>query len=328
MKLELVMTVSDRAKALLKVSDSEYLGTYSMPDLFHLMQDLGKSVGARLGLRVSNAVKNISGQDYQSEDYDLLDQVLLESQAQLEEYTDKRESINQAVHPLNEWDKFTTAEELEKRLNHSYTEIRKLAKQSKINLTLQMGNKIINQIPDIANGVSHWLSWLKAKIEELDLSDQDRTWLEESLFPYVYWQVNQTKRTRKKKDKQLNEYYQRRLSSAKYRFENDPITREMNQVRKEKLVNWTFRKAATFQRASSQVEGRNGYLAFIHHAQKGIPKKRKKVLTVIHNFDIRRADGKTPANRLFKRDFPNLFEFVLDNMDELPKPRQRKRKYA
>jgi len=47
---------------------------------------------------------------------------------------------------------------------------------------------------------------------------------------------------------------------------------------------------------------------------------------IIHNFDIRRADGKTPAQRLFNREFPNLFEFVLDNMNELPKPRKRKMK--
>jgi len=47
------MTVSDRAKALLKVTDADYLATYSMPDLFHFMQDLGKLLGARLGLNVS-----------------------------------------------------------------------------------------------------------------------------------------------------------------------------------------------------------------------------------------------------------------------------------
>jgi hypothetical protein len=34
------MTVSDRASALLKVAKVDYLGTFSMPDLFHFMQDL------------------------------------------------------------------------------------------------------------------------------------------------------------------------------------------------------------------------------------------------------------------------------------------------
>lgn len=318
------MTVSDRAKALLKVTDSAFLATYSMPDLFHFMQDLGKSVGARLGLKVSQAIKNISGISYESEAYDLLEQDLLSKQALLEGYKDKREWINQAVHPFNEWDEFTTAEELEKKLNHSYTEIRKLAEQSEIKLTLQMGAKIINQIPDLANGVAHWVNWLRQKIKELNLSTQENRWMQQKLLPFVYWQMNQTKRTSKKKDKQLNEYYSERLIKAKQRFETDPLTLKMEQNRKEQLVNWAYRKAATFHRASSQVEGRNGYLAFVHHAHKGIPQKRKKVLTIIHNFDIRRADGKTPAQRLFLRDFPNLFEFVLDNVTELPKPRKMK----
>jgi len=91
-------------------------------------------------------------------------------------------------------------------------------------LNLQTANKIINQIPDIANGVAHWIDWLRQKINERDLSCQERKWMEQSLLPFVYWQVNQTKRTRKQKDKQLNEYYKERLKKAKQRFENDDTT--------------------------------------------------------------------------------------------------------
>jgi len=324
--MEVVMTVSDRAKALLKVTEEDYLATFSMPDLFHFMQDLGKSIGAQLGLQLSQAKKKRSGKTCQSEDYDLLDKDLLEKQALLEAYIDQRESINKQVHPFDEKDDFTTSQQLQTKLNHSYTKIRKLAKQAQINLNLQTGNKIINQIPDIANGVAHWVSWLRQKTQELDLSCQEKKWMNQCLLPFVYWQVNQTKRTRKQKDKQLNQYYKERLTKAKQRFESDVGTISMEQNRKEQLVNWAYKKVATFHRASSRVEGRNGYLAFVHHANKGIPKKRKKVLTIIHNYDTGRADGKTPAQRLFNRDFPNLFDFVLDNIGELPKPRRGKSK--
>ncbi len=52
---------------------------------------------------------------------------------------------------------------------------------------------------------------------------------------------------------------------------------------------------AKFQRASSAVEGRNGFLSQMHHNGRGISGRRLKVLTVIHNFVIRRPDGTTAA---------------------------------
>jgi len=41
-----------------------------------------------------------------------------------------------------------------------------------------------------------------------------------------------------------------------------------------------------FHRASSAVEGRNGYLSFRHHVARGFQVKHLQVLTVIHNFDV------------------------------------------
>lgn len=83
---------------------------------------------------------------------------------------------------------------------------------------------------------------------------------------------------------------------------------------------------ASFQRSSSQVEGRNGYLAFVHKANRGIPLQRLQVLTVVHNFDIRRYDGTTPAERLFGQRFSDPFEFVLQNVTGFPEPRKARNK--
>ena len=96
--------------------------------------------------------------------------------------------------------------------------------------------------------------------------------------------------------------------------------------RQEVLFEMAYQMANSFQRSSSQVEGRNGYLAFIHHSQKGIPEQKRKALTVIHNFDTKREDGSTPAQRLFKREFPDLFEFLCSNVTGFKEPRKRKNK--
>ena len=80
-----------------------------------------------------------------------------------------------------------------------------------------------------------------------------------------------------------------------------------------------------FHRASSAVEGRNGYLSQRHHLQRGFWKNHLPVLTVIHNFDLKRTDGTTAAQRLFARKFPNLFAWVMEQMGELPRPRVSKK---
>ena len=85
------------------------------------------------------------------------------------------------------------------------------------------------------------------------------------------------------------------------------------------------RPGHAFQRASSAVEGRNGALSQLHHNQRGLPKRRYKVWTVLHNFDCRAPDGTTPAARFFRREFPDLFETVLSHIEALPQPRGRKR---
>ena len=81
--------------------------------------------------------------------------------------------------------------------------------------------------------------------------------------------------------------------------------------------------ARAFQRASSAVEGRNGYLSQMQHNPRGLPTRRYQGWTVLHNVDCCAADGTTPAVRFFRREFPDLFESVLSQINELPLPRQR-----
>lgn len=325
--VEVVLTVSDRAKALIQLAGKEYLQSCSLPDLFHFMQDLGKSIGSKLARKQSQIQKKISVTDTQSATYKLLQQELLIQQERLSSYTTTRETINKTVHPFDENDELINAPQLEKKLQHSFTKMRQIAQQAAIDLPFKKGEKILRQIPDIAKGVAHWATWLEQQVEQLSASTIEKSLLK-NLLPYAYWQVHRTKKTSKKKDRNLNIYYQQRVEQAGRRFEKVLAQHPIDEQRKEWLVNWAFKRVATFHRASSQVEGRNGYLAFIHHAHKGMTEQRRKILTVVHNFDIRRADHKTPAQRLFDRQFPDLFEFILENMGDMPKPRARKSKFS
>jgi len=72
------------------------------------------------------------------------------------------------------------------------------------------------------------------------------------------------------------------------------------------------------KRTSSAIEGRNGYLSSIHQARRGFSAESLAALTIIHNFDLRRADGSTAAECLFEQSFPSLFDWLVTNIDELP----------
>jgi hypothetical protein len=62
-----------------------------------------------------------------------------------------------------------------------------------------------------------------------------------------------------------------------------PITRQLVPAVLAGWTTWASEHAKAFQRASSAVAGRNGYLSQMHHHHRGLPKSRYKVWTVLHN---------------------------------------------
>lgn len=64
----------------------------------------------------------------------------------------------------------------------------------------------------------------------------------------------------------------------------------------------------------------------VHHNRRGLSPQRLKVSTVIHNFFLKRDDGTTAAERLFGQPFPDLFEYLVENMGELPQPRKSRKR--
>jgi Family of unknown function (DUF6399) len=100
------------------------------------------------------------------------------------------------------------------------------------------------------------------------------------------------------------------------------MTQVLSSSEQQHWTSWAIWMCSKFQRTSSAVEGRNGYLSGLHHSNRGLTEQTLKVLTIIHNFDIKRDDGSTAAQRLFGRPFPDLFEWVVPQMRDLPHPRR------
>jgi len=87
------------------------------------------------------------------------------------------------------------------------------------------------------------------------------------------------------------------------------------------------RLATVFQRSSSNVEGRNGYLSLRSHQLRGLDLPRKReCFTTMHNFFLTRPDGTTAAERFFGQQPRSMFAAILDAVELAPAPLSPPRK--
>lgn len=76
-----------------------------------------------------------------------------------------------------------------------------------------------------------------------------------------------------------------------------------------------------WQRSTSSIEGRNGYLSQRHHDLRGLSEKKLACLTHLHNFYARRSDGTTAARRFFGVPHLDLARKTITSMGDLKRPR-------
>lgn len=318
--------VSDRAKALVKLGDSDYLNVFSMPDLFHFVQEINKAVGLKVGKQLERSKKAL---DKASEELKATSQEAFEELQQVyQSYRQQLEQINKIVNPFNEQDDWTSTAAVEKALTHCFTSIGKIAHELGLTIDIAKASKILHQIPTIAQGVGNWISLTKADLDSLQAAGKitvaEKEWLTKYAIPYCYWQIQLGRTQAKARNRDLRAYYRQRTDKAEQGLKEADLTSSMSYERLEELLAMAHQMAISFQRASSQTEGRNGYLAFVNHSHRGMPQQRLQVLSVVHNYDIRRVDGTTPAQRLFQRPFPDLFEFLCQNVTGFKEPRRGK----
>jgi hypothetical protein len=291
---------SDRASALVKLGKEEYLGVPSMPDLFHFAQDIGKAAGCQIARKKARLQKS-QGKEEE----------LAKAGASQQAYRRHIEQINKTVHPFDSSDGLRPEGQVEKGLLQCFTKIASIATGLGLEIAGSRTTKILGQITDIAAAVQAWQGRIQKGLREWAEAEAvpalHRQWVEKCALPYAYWQLHLNKVQGKARDKELRAYYRQRAAAAQNRYEQHSLTAQLDEKARQRYLEKAFGMAATFQRSSSQVEGRNGYLAFVH------------------NFDIRRGDGTTPAQRLFSKEFPDLFEFLCQNVTGFAEPRKRKR---
>lgn len=323
--------VSDGAKALVKLALSG-LGCPSLPDVFHLLYALSKSMGSAIArqrvqlqnqqqallakLQTVSSPENIAGVEAQRTTVQDQQQRL---ETDYQGYQHSLHALSQAIHPFH----LDTGEsqlglELPLRLQAHLSTLERLSQRYAPTQSQAALQRWPRQMPALSAALHAWWQWvlqaLSTQTDDPDLQD----WVLTVLLPWVYWH-QQTQKTRQP---HLKQGYQRATQQAQGRFLAAPCTQNLSDAQQQKWIDWAIWMCAKFQRTSSAVEGRNGYLSALHHANRGFTAQTLKVLTIIHNFDLKRDDGNSAAQRLFAKPFPDLFEFVVLNMGELPRPRQ------
>jgi hypothetical protein len=329
--------VSERAKALIKLAETG-LGCLSIPDVFHLIHDLAKSYGLALFSRLRQAQQALTQAQmyyakYQASQPDgpAVQQAhaLVEaSAAEVQRWQGVRsayrhhlDNLSLILHPWRLSDvKRQTSQDVERQLHAEVAALETLLATQGLPVKKHALDKVRKQLTGVAVLVDFWWQEVWHDVpSQVSLTPQWRCWIAELLLPLMYWQAQLSRTRCRRRKASLLEAFQ----TVEAAFERHPITQYLAPEVLADWQVWAGEHAKAFQRASSAVEGRHGTLSQMHHNQRGLPKRRYKVWTVLHNFDCRASDGTTPASRFFRREFPDLFETVLSTIADVPRPRQR-----
>lgn len=324
--------ISDRGKALVKLATSG-LGCWAGADLFHAQYDISKWLGCALHGKLNRARQQRqeaaaelaaiekkplgAGVDEQKHQ-------LAQAQAQLETieaaaqaYHEAQRAVSAVVHAFSAADNTAqTSAQVTQHMEEQAQRFAQIAEAQSVSDPKDTVGKFRRQIADVASSVDAWWLWTTESLNR-SISTADRDWLLHIWLPVVYWQHQ----LHKTQNPEMKPVYTLALHNDQAACLTHPVTRTLSQHDWEHWLSWAEWATHNFHRASSAVEGRNGCLAQCYHNGRGLTHRRLAALTTIHNYDTRRRDGSTPAERLYGERFPNLFEWLLEQMEALPLPR-------
>jgi Family of unknown function (DUF6399)/IclR helix-turn-helix domain len=339
---EVLYMVSDRAKALIKLAQKG-LGCPSIPDVFHLGHDLAKRSSLAIFGRLRQAKRELEqakqGLEKLQKNIQTDSAQVAQAQARVAAWAtsvhhwqevgrawrQRLSNVSRILHPWRLADsRRQTSQEVEEQLRAELKAIETLLATNGLPMKQDTLGKVQKQLAGVSALIDVWWQTVRQDLTQLAMTPRWTQWAEDGLLPLMYWH-EQLRRTRCPGQKAQIALV---LQTVEEAFERHPCTRTLTPELLADWKAWAAEHARAFQRASSAVEGRNGYLSQMQHNHRGLPTRRYQVWTVLHNFDCRATDGTTPASRFFRRSFPDLFESVLSQIDELPMARQRRQAIA
>lgn len=327
--------ISDRGKSLVKLAMSGF-GCWAGADIFHAQYDISKWLGRALYGKLGQASKQLKDAEEKLASLEdqkaALDQVAEQKQRvqqcaeernaieQVREaYSQVQQAVSAAVHTFSVDDNTPqTSEQVANRLAEQARGFKQIAAEQSVQDQKGALGKFQRQIEDVASNVDAWWLWTKESLSEKSIGREIRHWLLFTLLPVMYWYLQ----LQKTQNPEMKKVYEATLRKAQAAYVALPPPLTLSKKDLEHWQDWAEWASANFQRASSAVEGRNGCLSQSYHNGRGLTSRRLRALTAIHNYDTRRRDGSTPAQRLYGEQLPDMFEWLIGQMGPLPLPRK------
>ena len=353
MKLKVIQSTSDEGKGILRHT-REHLGAHHSPDLFHVQHELVKGTSVALRHRKKQAQKEVEEAkkeldrrqeakgtylankhgpgrppDFDKQIRGAQGQVSEAEQA-LEMAEHHQDAAKEAIrgiaedyHPYDlETGKEKTAEDVATSLNRRFSEIESIAMAANLpENSIRRIEKAKRVLGSMVATIAFFYVLVRAKVEALGLTPLQERAMYQHLIPSIYISCVSRKITNNERRKDLRQCSEKLLTPLL--LPNGPFG-DCTREKKALIEDVATECAHLFQRSSSCVEGRNGYLSLRHHGLHRISDRKLAALTTVHNFFIRDNQGRTPAERFFGAKPKDLFQYLLDRVDLPGRPAKKR----
>jgi hypothetical protein len=346
-----IQSTSDEAPGLLAYVE-QHLRAHHSPDLFHVQQELSKAVTAPLAVKQRAAVKavaqaeetlkrvherlaNANGEPAKrgpgrppktTPGLEQATQDVASAQHEHQRLTEQRALVTQSIRGLSHAYHFVDLERGVRRngkliagdIQQHIDTIRIIAQQEDLSETyLERIEKAERVVPKMQATIEFVSGYVRQQVRQLDLAQPESYAMHAHLIPSYYLERVAATRT-------VTQGEPLRALAERLRtplFEPGGALSHLTLAEQSQLKAEATKLADVFQRSSSNVEGRNGYLSLRNHQLRGLDRPRKReCLTAVHNFLLTRPDGTTAAERFFGQKPRSMFAVILGAVDIPPAP--------
>ena len=351
LKCNVIQSTSDEAPGLLAYVE-HHLRAHHSPDLFHVQHELSKAVSAPMAAKQRAAAKALkNAEETLKRVHEHLDTaagapakrgpgrppraaVSLEQVAQNvaaarhehQRLAEQRETVTQSIRAIGHAYHLVDLERGVRRngkliagdIQRHIDTIRTVAQHEHLSETcLERLAKAERVVPKMQATIEFVSGYVRQQVRQLDLAPPASYAMHAHLIPSYYLERVASTQT-------VTQGEPLRALAERLRtplFASGGALDALSPVEQNQLKAKAAKLAEVFQRSSSNVEGRNGYLSLRNHQLRGLDHPRKRTcLTAVHNFLLTRPDGTTAAERFFGQKPRPMFAAILEAVDIPPAP--------
>jgi hypothetical protein len=352
-----IQSTSDEAPGLL-ASVEHYLEAHHSPDVFHVQHELVKAVSGPMAAKERAAHKAVTAVQEQLERLQTAPQnagdepekrcpgrppkdsgslehaehALEAASREHERLAQQREQVAKSIRGIGHDYHFVDLERGVRRhgqliasdIQEHIEQIRTIAQHEGLSQScLERIDKAERVVPKMQATIEFVSSDVGQQVAQLDLTPPVSFAMHAKLIPSYY--LDRVAQTRSVSDgAPLRELAERLRTPL---FAPGGVLSALSPEAQDHLHAEAKRLATVFQRSSSNVEGRNGYLSLRSHQLRGLDLPRKReCFTALHNFFLTRPDGTTAAERFFGQKPRSMFAAILESVELAPAPLSPPRK--